>query len=286
MNKLRTIGLIALATVVLGAGAYAVFGFVLVSADRATYTASTTTDFDYDTVLATAEAEGFAVETVDSVGFHPEGIDELDATLGPDYEVARIVFYHEDGGHLDATVFADEGITELAYWKEDAPQALPPESWLVDRISLLFDIDDATAEGYVDEMRAAIDDDDVPIPQTTVNDRIEFAAAYEEFDSTPSTTRTGTPGQGWVEWHYTSGSRPVGELHFIVGRAELTHSADGRTYTLNVDRTGGVGVTVQSSDRDIPRDELREGVRELFETVGIPPKAAADLTFEYDSSVW
>lgn len=290
MNTLRTVAAIVLSLAIVVAGGYAVFAFVLVSSDVSTYTANATVDYDYDAVLSDAEAHGFTVETVDSSGFHPAGIDRLDAELGPNYEIARVVFYHESGARLDASVFADEGKTELVLFGPDFESVGPddlPEDWLTERIQVLFGVDEATARGYVDEMRAATTDDDIPIPQTYTNERLQFAAAYAEFDGHDRTVRTDGAGQGWVEYHYAVDGTATGELHFVAERATVT-DRDGRyTYVLNVDRVDGVGVTVRGpASAELSESELRDRVTERFVAVGLPAEVVDDMTFEYDGSVW
>ncbi|WP_255195911.1 hypothetical protein [Halorarius litoreus] len=292
MNALRAGVAIVLGVAVLIAGAYAVFAFVLVSADQSTYTANTTAEYDYDAVIATAEAEGFTVRTEDASGFHPEGVDDLDAELGPEYEIGAVVYHHENGGQLRVAVFEEPGrMTELVYFGPDfepvAPEDLP-EPWLVDRITLSLGVDESTAQGYVDEMRGALTDDDVAVAQTYSDERLQFEPVYEAFEAeaTP-TVRTSGDGQGWVEYHYERDGTPIGELDFIVARAILSERIDGRGYTLNVDRVGGITVSVTGrAGAEIPDAELRENVRDVFEQLGIPAEAADDLEFEYDGSVW
>lgn len=292
MNALRAAAVAVVVLALVVAAGYAVFGFVLVSSDRASYTANATTAFDYDAVVANASAAGYDVETVDSFGFHPSEPANLEAALGPNYEVVRVVFYGPDGWRFEANVFADEGRTELVAFDPDFdpvdPAALP-EDWLVDRIQLVLGVEAARAEGYVDEMRAAVTDDDVAIPQTYADERLEFADVYAalEGDRDDRSVTTGTPGQGWTEYHYARNGQPTGELHFVVERAQLTDREGNWAYRVTVDRNGGVGVEIvgpAGADRD--EADLRAALRERFTTLGIPPTVADDLTFAYDSSVW
>lgn len=289
MNTFRTVAVVLLAVAVAVAVGYAAFFTLLVSADSSAYTATTTAEYDYDEVVAAAEEQGWEVRNEDSSGFHPDDGAALESELGPNYEVARVVYYHESGIRLDVTSFADEGITELVLFGPDfeplAPDALP-EAWLVDRIQLALGVDEATARSYVEEMRAAMDGD-VPIPQTYANEQLQFAAVYESFDGHERWVRTDSGGQGWVEFHYSVDGTPTGELHFVTERATLT-LRDGRTtYVLNVDRVDGIGVAVRGpAGMDRTDAELRSSVREQFAALGIPPEAADDLTFEYDPSVW
>lgn len=290
MNALRAIAVVVLSLAVVVAAGYAMFAVVLVSSDTSSYTANTTVDYEYDLVIANAEDRGYTVETIDSSGFHPEGIEQLDAELGPNYEINRVVFYHADGARLVANVFAGEGTTELVLFSPDYEPTTPndlPEDWMVERIQLLLGVDEATAREYVDEMRAEMTDDDVPIPQTYATERLQFAQVHAEFGGVERTVRTDGTGQGWVEYHYAVDGDPVGELHFVAERATLPDRDGKYTYVLNVDRVDGVGVTVRGpANAELTDAELREAVEERFVEVGLPAEVVDDMTFEYDGSVW
>ena len=83
MKVLRTLVIAVLGLVLVAAAGYGAFAFFLYSADRSAYTAATPAEYDYDEVVSNARSAGYDVERVDSSGFHPEGVDELDARLGP-----------------------------------------------------------------------------------------------------------------------------------------------------------------------------------------------------------
>ena len=291
MKALHTLVVGVLVLALLVAAGYGAYVFVLYSADRSAYTAATSADYDYDTVVSNAESAGYGVERVDSSGFHPEGVDELDSRLGPEYEIVQAAYHHESGARLEATVFADEGRTELVFWGADFEPVDPdslPEAWLVERITRMLGVNGTAARGYVDEMRAALTDDGVHVAQTYADERLRFEAVYGNLSALGAPeVKTSYDGQGWVEYRYAVDGEVRGELVFVVGRATLTDEAGRHTYVLNVDRTGGVGVSVYGpAGKEIPEDELRESVRQRFAEVGIPPEAADELVFEYDRSVW
>jgi len=291
ISRLRIVAIVAVAIVVLVAASYAVFALVLGAFDQSTYTANATADYDYDGVLDGAREVGYDVRTVDSSGFHPDGVTELDAELGPDYEVVGVTYYHDGGIRLEFDVFAEDELTQLAVYGpayEPVSADELPEAWLVQRITLALGVDEATARRYVDEMRAATTDDDLPIPETDADERLQFAAVYDELDGygTPE-TRTWDDGQGGLVYNFTSDGEAVGHLTFIVGRAELTDRENRHRYVFNVDRVGGIGVTVHGpAGGEVPEAELRERIRDRFVAIGIPGDAADDLEFAYDGSVW
>ena len=291
MKVLRTLVVGVLVLSLLVAAGYGAFMFLLYSADQSAYTAATPADYNYDEVVSNAQSAGYGVTHEDSTGFHPEGVDQLDARLGPEYEVVQASYHHESGARLEATVFADEGRTELVFWgaryEPVDPNALPVE-WMVDRITLMLGVNEATARGYVEEMRAALTDDDVRVAQTYADERLQFEAVYGNLSALGAPeVQTSYDGQGWVEYRYANDGEVVGGFSFMVGRATLTDEEGRRTYVLNVDRTGGIGVTVYGpAGKEIPESELRESVRQRFAEVGIPPEAADELVFEYDPSMW
>jgi hypothetical protein len=292
MNALRTAAVTVAVLSVVAVVGYGLFGLILVSFDESAYTANTTTAYNYDAVLVDAETEGYHVRTVDSSGYHPEGVDALDASLGDDYELTRVVYTDHNDSELWITVYDEaSGTTELAFYTAAPGPATYNdlnETWLINHLTVAFGIDEATAAGYVDEMRSRINDGESPSVEVPDYD-LQFAAVYERFEADGDpTVRTELPGQGGLQYLYndtTSDHR--GRLHLVVGRAEITAREDGRRYTLNVDRLGGIGVTVRDrAHQEIPDAELRADVRALFERVGLPPEAADELTFQYDGSVW
>jgi hypothetical protein len=292
MNALRTAAVTVAVLSLVAVVGYGLFGIILISFDESAYTANTTTAYDYNAVLVNAEAAGYGVRTVDSSGYHPEGVDDLDASLGDDYELTRVVYTDHNDSELWITVYDEaSGTTELAFYTAAPGPATHDElneTWLINHLTVAFGIDEATAAGYVDELQSRINDGESPTVEVPDHD-LQFAAVYERFEADGDpTVRTELPGQGGLQYLYndtTSDQR--GRLHFVVGRAEITAREDGHRYTLNVDRLGGIGVTVRDrANQEIPDAELRADVRALFERVGLPPEAADDLSFQYDGSVW
>lgn len=138
----------------------------IISSDRARYFSASTIsvdDFDYDATKATAETAGYTVDgpyygtlKETSVGFHPDGIDELDAQFGTDYRVDHVVFHYSSTTRVTAG-FREDSDTELHLRDERAwmgpdpflPEYLPDEDWLIERLTLLFDIESERAREYV-----------------------------------------------------------------------------------------------------------------------------------------
>ncbi|MDB2244652.1 hypothetical protein PN419_03965 [Halorubrum ezzemoulense] len=300
MNKLRPVAVAVVGTVVAVAAAYAVFAGVLVGSDVASYTSDgvTVPDLAYEDTLERADAAGYAVERVGSSGFHPTGIDDLDADLGPEYEAFRVTYDHASAARLWATFHAEEGITVVTLFPDDADgdltvDDLPPEEWLVDRLALLFEMDEATAAAYVEEIETAVSTGDptepgASTPSVEVDEPVAFRAAYDDLTARATTVNaTSTPGSGWHERVYHAGDERLGSAEFVLSRATVTREVDGYTYRVHVDYHGGVAVDAQTrATRTFEEDAVRAAFREMFVEMGVPPETADHLQFLYRGSVW
>ena len=280
--------------------AYAIFAVLLIGFDVASYSSDgvTVSDLDFEDTLERADTAGYSVERVGSSGFHPEGIADLDEELGPDYEAFRVTFEYSETKRMWATFHADEGITALTFFADDARgsftvEHLPPDEWLIDRLTLLFEMDEATAETYVDELKDQIRTGDpsapgAATPNINVDEPVDFHATYEDF--TARSTRvnaSSSPGSGWHERGYYAEERTLGSIEFVLQRATITHDANGYTYRVHVDYHGGVSVDAQTrAHREFEEDEVRTVFRGMFDEMGIPPDTVDHLHLEYRGSVW
>ncbi|OTF02404.1 hypothetical protein [Halorubrum sp. SD612] len=300
MNVFRWAAIAIVGAVIVVAAAYAVFAGVLIGSDVASYSSDgvTVSGLGYEDALARASAAGYAVERVGSSGFHPEGVDELDAELGPEYEAFRVTFDHSETKRLWATFYADEGVTVVTVFADDnrgefTVDDLPPDEWLVDRLTLLFEMDEATAEGYVEELRADVRAADpgepgAGTPEMRVDEPVAFRATYAELTArATATNESSVPGSGQYTREYYAGEERLGGIDFVLPRATVTHEADGYTYRVHLDYHGGVEVDAQTrASRSFEEDDVRAAFRRMFEEMGIPPETADHLRLEYRGSVW
>ena len=300
MKGLRWVAVALVGVVVAVIAAYAIFAGVLIGADVASYSSDgvTVSGVEYEDALARAGAAGYAVERVDSSGFHPEGIDEIDDALGPEYEAFRVTFDHSETKRLWATFYADEGTTVVTLFADDARGGftvddLPPDEWLVDRFTLLFEMDEATAEAYVEELKTGIRTTDpaepgAGTPSVEVDEPVAFGATYDELTASATTVNaTSSPGDGWHEREYYAGDERLGSAEFVLSRATVTHEADGYTYRVHLDYHGGVKIDAQTrASRSFEEAAVRDVFRTMFEEMGIPPDTIDHLDLEYRGSVW
>ena len=300
MKAYQLIALVLGVGVILLLGFYALFGLVLVGSDVASYASEgvVVAELEYDEVLANADAAGYAVERVGSSGFHPQGIDELDAELGPEYEVFRMIFEYSDESRMWATIYAAEGVTEVRFFVDDlrgpfTAEHLPPDDWVIERFVLAFDVDETTAENYLDALKKDIRTTDpstpgASTPTVTVGESVDFSTVHDEFTNRATNVTTSeTDGSGWHERRYYVEDTRIGGVDFVVERATIEHRADGHTFIVHVDRLGGVNAGAESHpSRIFEEDEVRAVVREMFVDIGIPPDTVDRLEFEYRGSVW
>jgi hypothetical protein len=300
MKRYQWIAIILGGIIVAIVAAYVIFAVLLIGFDVASYSSDgvTVSDLEFEDALERAETAGYTVERVASSGFHPEGVDELDTELGPDYEVVRVTFDHSDTRRMWATFNADEGLTIVTFFADNARgpftvEHLPPDEWLVDRFRLLFEMDETTASTYVEELEEQIRTGDpsepgASTPSIEVNEPVDFHATYGDLtDRASSVNVSSSPGSGWHERGYYAEEHKLGGIEFVLSRATITHEARGYTYRVHIDYHGGVSVDAQTrSYRDFEEDEVRTVFREIFEEMGIPPDTIDHLQLEYRGSVW
>lgn len=300
MKRYQWIAIILGGIIIAIVAAYVIFAVLLIGFDVASYSSDgvTVSDLEFEDALERAETAGYTVERVASSGFHPEGVDELDRELGPDYEVVRVTFDHSDTRRMWATFNADEGFTIVTFFADNARgpftiEHLPPDEWLVDRFRLLFEMDETTASTYVEELEEQIRTGDpsepgASTPSIEVNEPVDFHATYGDLtDRASSVNVSSSPGSGWHERGYYVEEHKLVGIEFVLSRATITHEARGYTYRVHIDYHGGVSVDAQTrSYRDFEEDEVRTVFREICEEMGIPPDTIDHLQLEYRGSVW
>ena len=278
--------------------AASVAGCSTLTADEASYWSdSLQVDVAYDDALAAAREAGYAVEEPYYVnsneprGIAPGEIADLEARFGDGYRVFGFSLYHTD------RVFVEVGVTgetpsvslfdEASVAGEFPVESVPPEAWLVDRLTLAFDVSAADARERAADLREQAAEG-TDIPSVEVAAPVAFEAVYE-FARGERTDATGSPtgGDGWYTEMSFRGDRRILSVFFVVQSAEIRRRDGNRTYTLKLDRLGGlyarVGLPV---GEEIPEETYRDVFRELFGDIGIPPETVDELTFEYSPSIW
>lgn len=273
-------------------------GCSALGADHATYwSESRQLTVDYDAVMTAARESGYTVDapyyvgTRDARGIHPTGLPALDQQLGPAYRVFGVTFFHTEHVFLECWLAGDVPTVSLFDDRDVVDvfpvESLPPEPWLVDRLSLAFDVAESTAGEYAEDIRQQVADG-TDTPRVEVDAPVEFGTLYETI-ATERTAVVGseTGGDGWYEETSVRDDQRVATVTFVVQSMEVRHRADERTYTLKLDRLGGFYLQILLPvGEEIPEDEYRGVFRRLFEDLGLPPAVVDDLQFEYAPSVW
>lgn len=295
-TALLVVGVVA-GVVLAAVAAYAGFGLLLVSSDRATYyAAGQPLGADYDAVLASARDAGYDVtgplyvNARRPIGVHPDGVADLDARYGDDYRLFSIGTHYSNETYLWVDLATGGGPPRVGLGSTTAaPGAIqvPPRDWLADRIAATFAVDDATAGDYADRLaRAAGNDGDVS-PSIPVDESLRFADLYASLrDSDPVPAVDPSRGEGFVGETFETPAGAV-EVTFVVRNSEVVHTVDGVRYVVTVDRAGGVRLEATTrAGREVPEDVLRAEFRDVFADLGLDPDAVDRFEFDYSAGNW
>jgi hypothetical protein len=271
-------------------------GCSIPGADHASYwSESGQVDADYDAVLEAASDASYDVEAPyyvgsrNAAGLAPDGRPDLESRFGPGYRVFGFSFYHAPQVLLEvwltddpptATLIDDRGVGEFPV------ASVPPEAWLVDRLTLAFDVDETDAREYAADLRKRATEG-TSTPTVGVDAPVRFEAVYEAItEDGAEISGSSTGGDGWYTETATRDGQRIATVDFVVQSAEIRRSDGDRTYVLKIDRLGGfyLHVTLPVGE-ELPEEEYRGVFRELFSDVGLPPEAVDALAFEYAPSI-
>jgi hypothetical protein len=226
-------------------------------------------------------------------GFHPAGLPELDDQLGPDYRVLAVTFFYTQPIFLELWFAAGaESVTASVF--DDSSMggnfditSLPPDDWLVPRLTLAFEMGDARAREYVGTLKDAINDG-TDIPSVEITEEPAFPRMYESLtDDAAESTGSETHGDGWYKVTLHREETRFVTVDFVVQSMKVIHHRGEHTYTVKLDRLGGFNLTIElPPQEEVPEDEYRDVFRQMFSDIGLPPEVIDDLTFEYTPTVW
>ena len=257
-------------------------------------------DADYDAVMNAAQDSGYTIDepyyvgTKDpNSGFHPTGIAGLDDQLGPAYRVLAVTFFYTQLVFLELW-FAAEAESATASVFDDRTMdgefditSLPPDEWLLPRLTLVFDMGDDQAREYVDTLKDAINEG-TDAPSVEITDEPAFPRTYESLTG-EATESSGseTQGDGWYKVTFAQEDTRLVTVDFVVQSMKIIHRRGEHTYTVKLDRLNGFNLRIElPPQEEIPEDEYRGVFRQLFSDVGLPPEAIDSLTFEYTPTIW
>ncbi len=238
--------------------------------------------------------EPYYVGTKDpNSGFHPAGIADLDDRFGPDYRVLAVTFFYTqlvflelwftaEAESVTASVFDDRTMDE-----EFDITSVPPDEWLLPRLTLAFDMEDGQAHEYVDTLKDTINEG-TDAPSVEITEEPAFPRTYESLTSEATESNgSETHGDGWYKVTFTQEGTRLATVDFVVQSMKIIHRRGEHTYTVKLDRLNGFNLRIElPPQEEIPEEEYRGVFRQLFSDVGLPPEAIDSLTFEYTPTIW
>ncbi|MGC9444177.1 MAG: hypothetical protein ACP5E9_04510 [Candidatus Methanospirareceae archaeon] len=287
---------------------YASFGLNLIVSDKAHYSAGGKNlgEIDYETIISNANVAGYTVDGPYYVnvkpeatrGLHPPEIKELDERLGEDYRILLAMFYYADGTFFEADLPSDyDGETRISFFNESRPdpyfapfelQHLPGDAWVIEKFEVLFDLDDSKAQHYLTQLKCSITEQEATVPIIMIKERPNLSAVYEHFKKTSTNaTLSPTRGEGWTRQIFYGPGSKLGALVYLVSNVRIIHRDAEHTYTITIDRLGGVKLEIElGAGEEIPEEEYRTVFRKMFIDLGLPPERLDEFEFEYTPTSW
>ena len=290
MNKnlkvLLILVLIVLVPVVLFYGS---FIFMLIYYDQTVYYSESTnlgSSEYYTHAVSSAKGAGYNYNVNDGPeGLHPGVIEGLDPRLGSDYLVNSLDLYYSNSSWFSVS-FSDNGESTLSFWNEDSlakyrPEDLPEREWMIKKFKIMFGMDESEIEVYLPAENWEVND--LFFEKVTVTKHPDFAAIRRHLleGSTNSIfdAENSAGGGGCTETFYND-SKKVGYISYFVPGAEISHKEGWRTYTIYIDRLGGLHLYISlgpnSSGKTIPEEEYRAVFKKMFTDLGLPPEKVDD----------
>lgn len=263
---------------------------------------------DYNDELAKAEEAGYTVKGSwpwpgnYNSGFGPWEVEEVREKFGNATVVKEVRLYYDSNSELVVCKYGEQPETYLVFINTThqdlnsslKPSEYPEEEWMLEMIGLLFDLDEATSQFYLTELKTAAQNQtwDVKIQ---VNESLDFPSVYEYLQknstsSRPDVTAVLTKGSDAEEIFLKNKSR-LGYIKYFIPTAEVETFDNGNRYKLELRASGDVKLEVimprGSSGETIPEEEYRAVFREMFNNMGLPPEAVDRFEFFYSSSlIW
>lgn len=250
----------------------------------------------YTHAVSSAKGAGYAYTFNDGPGgVRPGIIEGLDPRLGSDYRVNSMALYYSNSSWFSVS-FSDNGDSTFSFWSEDSlakyrPEDLPRREWVVKKFKIMFGMDDTEIEAYLPTEDWEVND--IFFEQVTVARYPDIAAIRRHLleESTSSTfDAENSAGEGGSTETFYNGSKKVGSISYFVPAAEISFREGSNTYTVHIDRLGGVRLYISfrsnSSGKIIPEDEYRAVFKKMFADLGLPPEKVNEIEFEYGEGFW
>lgn len=281
---------------------YGLFFFVLVDSDQASYYTTGGKhfeDIDNEMILENAKGAGYQIQgpfyvnvrAQDSAGIYPDDLPELEQHLGTDY-ILKFSTYYYNADTIMEIMFIDEDETTITFFNYSRPdpyfspfkvEHLPDDRWIIDRMIAVFGFDEQTARSHLQEMKTEIES-----PKMEVARPVVPSALYADLQNRSTSSKFSlTYGEGNTALLFYEDERLAGKINCVVPNHRIVHETDEATYTVKVDKLGGVDLYVElASGERIPEETYTAVFKKMFRDIGLPEAAVDEYEFNYSSSVW
>lgn len=264
---------------------------------------------DYSSVLTRAEKAGYEIEGFwpwpgNSSGFKPGDVPEIRETFGNAVLVQNIrlnydqnselmVFVCEEGSETRAgTCVSISNFSHSDPGSSLQPSEFPDDSWMLEKIGLLFNLDEKASEKYLEDLKKAAQNQTWDA-EIQVNESTNFPAVYaylmENSDGSDYESSMGFNAYP-TEAFLKDGTR-IGSVKYLVPQAKVITYDKKNKYIVELDASGKVKLEIimliGSSGDTIPEEEYRAVFRKIFKELGLSPEAVDKFEFFASSSrIW
>lgn len=228
-------------------------------------------------------------------GVQPGVIEGLDQRLGSDYRINSMDLYYSNSSRFSIS-FSNNGDSTFSFLDEDPlaqykPENLPEREWVVNKFKIMFGMDESEIEFYLPAENWTVND--IFFEPVTITRSPDISAICRHLleESTSSTFDSeNSAGEGGSTETFYKGSEKIGFIRYFVPAAEISFKEDFSTYTVHIDRLGGVRLYISlrsnGSEMTIPEKEYRAVFKRIFTGLGLPPEKVDEFEFEYGEGFW
>ena len=275
---------------------------ILISADQAGYftQGSNLGEIDYDRIISNAIKAGYEVDgpyygnTKQKIGVHPSNIKELDERFGEDYIFLSVGYFYREKVYFSA--YDSDGGTAISFSYEERPdilaqfktEDLPPDEWIIEKFRLMFDSTELESREYLMQLKDSIRNSQETSGTITIKKALNIPALYSNLKATSTSLNVSiTSGEGGFIETFYSMDKKIGTLYLSVPNVRIIFQDRGREYTIKIDRLGGIAPEIKLAAREeIPKEEYRSILKEMFVNLGLPPEKVDEFEFNYVPGVW
>lgn len=250
----------------------------------------------YTHAISIAKGAGYDYSVNDGPGgVQPGFIEGLDTRLGSDFRVNSMDLYYSNSSWF-SIYFSNNGDSTFSFWGEDplaqyGPEDLPEREWAVNKFKIMYGMNEKEIEAYLPVDNWEVND--IFFEQVTVTRYPDIVAIRRHLleESTSSTfDAENSAGEGGSTETFYKGSEKIGSIRYFVPAAEIRFKEGLSTYTVHIDRLGGVRLYISfrsnSSKKTIPEKEYRALFKRIFTDLGLPPEKVDEVKFEYGEGFW